>query len=43
MATWLAYLKSKLLLPEDDSDDFKAIEVAEKLKIQETRINSNFI
>ena len=34
MATWLAYLKSKLLLPEDDTDDFKAIEVAEKLKIQ---------
>ena len=34
MATWLAYLKSKLLLPEDDSDDFKAIEVAERLKIQ---------
>ncbi len=34
MATWLAYLKSKLLLPEDDEDDFKAIEVAEKLKIQ---------
>ena len=23
MATWLAYLKSKLLLPEDDEDDFK--------------------
>ncbi len=34
MATWLAYLKSKLLLPEDDEDDFKALEVAEKLKIQ---------
>ena len=34
MATWLAYLKSKLLLPEDDEDDFKASEVAEKLKIQ---------
>ena len=34
MATWLAYLKSKLLLPEDDDDDFKALEVAEKLKIQ---------
>ena len=25
MATWLAYLKSKLLLPEDDNDDFKAL------------------
>ena len=34
MATWLAYLKSKLLLPQDDDDDFKAIEVAEKLKLQ---------
>ena len=34
MATWLAYLKSKLLLPQDDEDDFKASEVAEKLKIQ---------
>ena len=34
MATWLAYLKSKLLLPEDDDNDFKAIEVAEKLKLQ---------
>ena len=34
MATWLAYLKSKLLLPEDQEDDFKASEVAEKLKIQ---------
>ncbi len=34
MATWLAYLKSKLLLPEEEEDDFKAIEVAEKLKTQ---------
>ena len=34
MATWLAYLKSKLLLPEDEKDDFKALEVAEKLKLQ---------
>jgi segregation and condensation protein A len=34
MATWLAYLKSKLLLPEDDDDDFKALEIAEKLKLQ---------
>ena len=34
MATWLTYLKSKLLLPEDEDDDFKAHEVAEKLKIQ---------
>ena len=34
MATWLAYLKSKLLLPIDEEDDFKALEVAEKLKLQ---------
>ena len=34
MATWLAYLKSKLLLPQDDEDDFRASEVAEKLKVQ---------
>ena len=34
MATWLAYLKSKLLLPEDDEEDFKISEVAEKLKSQ---------
>ncbi len=34
MATWLAYLKSKLLLPESEDDDFKAFEVAEKLKLQ---------
>ena len=34
MATWLAYLKSKLLLPEDENDNFKALEVAEKLKLQ---------
>jgi len=34
MATWLAYLKSKLLLPEDEEDDFKALDVAEKLKLQ---------
>ena len=34
MATWLAYLKSKLLLPDELDDDFKATEVAEKLKLQ---------
>ncbi len=34
MATWLAYLKSKLLLPDDEDDDFKAFEVAERLKLQ---------
>jgi len=34
MATWLAYLKSKLLLPETDEEEFKALEVAERLKLQ---------
>tara|TARA_Y100000590_G_C15739875_1_gene1019869 strand:- start:547 stop:1290 length:744 start_codon:yes stop_codon:yes gene_type:complete len=34
MATWLTYLKSKLLLPEDEEEEFKASEVAEKLKLQ---------
>jgi len=34
MATWLTYLKSKLLLPEDEEEDFKADEIAEKLKLQ---------
>ncbi len=34
MATWLTYLKSKLLLPDDEEDEFKASEVAEKLKLQ---------
>jgi len=34
MATWLTYLKSKLLLPGSDEEEFKVHEVAEKLKIQ---------
>ena len=34
MATWLAYLKSKLLLPEDEDDDFQALEIAKRLKLQ---------
>ena len=34
MATWLAYLKSKLLLPDTEEEEFKALEVAEKLKLQ---------
>ena len=34
MATWLTYLKSKLLIPETEEDEFKAFEVAEKLKSQ---------
>jgi len=34
MAAWLAYLKSRLLLPEDDDDEFSASQMAEKLKLQ---------
>ena len=34
MATWLTYLKSKLLLPLSDEEEFKAFEVAEQLKLQ---------
>ena len=34
MATWLAYLKSKLLLPGSPEEEFKVQEVAEKLKLQ---------
>lgn len=34
MASWLAYLKSRLLLPEDLDDDFSASKMAEKLKLQ---------
>ena len=34
MATWLAYLKSKLLLPGTPEEEFKAQEVAERLKLQ---------
>ncbi len=34
MATWLAYLKSKLLLPGSEEEEFKALEVAEQLKLQ---------
>ena len=34
MATWLAYLKSKLLLPGTPEEDFKVREVAERLKLQ---------
>jgi|TARA_B100001059_G_C17768139_1_gene546793 segregation and condensation protein A len=34
MATWLTYLKSKLLLPSDPEEEFKVLEVAEKLKLQ---------
>ena len=34
MATWLTYLKSKLLLPGNPEEEFKMLEVAEKLKLQ---------
>ena len=34
MATWLAYLKSKLLLPGSPEEEFKVQEVAERLKLQ---------
>ena len=34
MATWLTYLKSKLLLPSDPDEEFKVLEVAEQLKLQ---------
>ena len=34
MATWLTYLKSKLLLPGDPDEEFKILEVAQKLKLQ---------
>jgi len=33
MATWLTYLKSRLLLPEEEDDNFKASEIALKLKL----------
>ena len=43
MATWLAYLKSKLLLPEEDEDDFKALkaEKLSELKLELIRILSD--
>ena len=34
MATWLAYLKSKLLLPGTPEEEFKVQEVADQLKLQ---------
>ena len=33
MATWLAYLKSKLLLPGTPEEEFKVQEVAEKVAV----------
>ena len=34
MATWLTYLKSKLLLPSNPEEEFQLLEVAAKLKLQ---------
>ena len=34
MATWLTYLKSKLLLPGNAEEEFKLLEVAQQLKLQ---------
>ena len=38
MATWLTYLKSKLLLPTTEEEEFKILEVANKLKLQLKRL-----
>jgi len=38
MATWLTYLKSKLLLPGNPEEEFKLLEVAEQLKLQLKKI-----
>ena len=38
MATWLTYLKSKLLLPDSEEEEFKILEVAERLKLQLKRL-----
>ena len=40
MASWLAYLKSRLLLPDNFDDDFSAIKMAEKLKLQLRKLES---
>lgn len=40
MAAWLAYLKSRLLLPDNSDDDFSAIQMAEKLKLQLRKLES---
>ena len=34
MATWLTYLKSRLLIPGNPEEEFKLFEVAEQLKLQ---------
>jgi len=40
MASWLAYLKSRLLLPDESEDEFSAIQMAEKLKLQLRKLES---
>ena len=40
MATWLTYLKSKLLLPLDEEEEFKALEIAQRLKITIKKIRT---
>ena len=39
MATWLAYLKSKLLLPEEDDDDFKEKKLQKNLNYNLKNLN----
>ena len=43
MATWLTYLKSKLLLPGDPEEEFKVLEVAVKLKLQDASIEDKIV
>ena len=44
MATWLTYLKSKLLLPESEEEEFKVLEVAKiKITTKKIRINQDFL
>ena len=37
MATWLTYLKSKLLLPESADEEFRTLEVAEQLDMYSSK------
>ena len=43
MATWLAYLKSKLLLPGTPEEEFKVHEVAEKLAHDSSRYRKGLL
>ena len=40
MAAWLAFLKSKILLPEEEEDQFSGEELSEALRIQLSRLQS---